>query len=183
MNGRRVLVVVGVMVAAIAMLATGKKFSLSSRSFARGGYIPAKYATTKVSGGKNISPAIAWRNPPPGTKSFVVTCIDLNPIAKRWVHWMVMNIPPDTLAIPEGASRREMPRGAVEMENSFGDDGWGGPQPPRGSGLHRYAFTIYALNVSSITLKNGGGVSEKRLLAILKGHVLGRAVLFGLFQR
>ena len=183
MSVRHIFIVMGTVALALAGMAAGKTFSFSSGSFANGRYIPAKYTTTKVSGGKNISPALSWRNPPPGTKSFVITCIDANPIAKRWVHWMVANIPTGTNAIPEGASLNKMPKGAVELVNSFGDDGWGGPQPPKGSGLHRYVFSIYALNVPSIPVKKGDELSEKRLLAMLKGHVLGRAVLFGLFQR
>ena len=183
MNVKHPLVAMGLVALALAAMAAGKTFSLSSRNFANGRYIPAKHATTKVPRGKNISPALSWRNPPPGTKSFVITCIDINPIARRWVHWMVANIPSDATAIPEGASLNKMPKGAVELVNSFGDDGWGGPQPPKGSGLHRYVFSIYALNVSSIPVKKGDELSEQKLLAMLKGHVLGRAVLFGLFQR
>ncbi len=174
---------VWLVVVVITMVAAGKKFSISSRNFASGRYIPAKHATLKVPGGKNISPALNWSNPPAGTKSFVITCVDTNPIAKRWVHWMVVNIPRDSRGIPEGASLSKMPKGAVELANSFGDDGWGGPQPPRGSGLHRYVFSIYALNISTLPVRQGDSLSERQLLALLKGHVLGRAVLFGLFQR
>lgn len=36
--------------------------------------------------------------------------------------------------------------GAREGPNDFGQAGWGGPCPPRGSDPHRYVFTLLALS-------------------------------------
>ena len=161
----------------------GDKFVLSSRSFANGGNMSLKHATTKVLRGKNISPALSWWNPPKGTKSFVLLCVDTNPIAHRWVHWMVVDIPANFHILKLGASPKGMPKGAIELKNSFGNTGWGGPQPPRGTGVHKYVFTVYALNVATLEISKGTALSEKELLAKLKGRVLGKTVLVGLFER
>jgi len=160
-----------------------KVFSLVSGDFASGRYIPAKHATVKVDGGRNISPSLFWKTPPKGTKSYALMCIDTHPVARRWCHWMVVNIPAETAKLPQGASGKAMPKGCVELENSFGWVGWGGPQPPRGTGVHRYVFTLYALDVSSLPVRAGAFLGENGLLKLIKGHVLGKTVLIGLFQR
>jgi len=158
----------------------GENFTLSSASFKNGGEIPAKFAMKSVTGGNNISPQLSWKSAPEGTKSFAISCIDLHPIAKHWVHWMVINIPSGTDSLPEGASGEKMPRGLLELENSFGDIGWGGPQPPPGTGKHQYLFTIYALNTEKIpTMKENASAAP----LIEKGNTLAKSELRGYFSR
>ncbi len=163
-----------------AFVLHGDDFTLSSTSFKNGDEIPAKFAMKSVAGGKNISPQLSWKGAPEGTKSFAVTCIDLHPLAKRWVHWMVVNIPADKDSLPEGASGKKMPKGSLEIENSFGDNGWGGPQPPPGSGKHEYLFTVYALSTEKIPTmkKNASGTP-----LIEKGNTLAKSELKGYFSR
>ncbi|MCP4179202.1 MAG: YbhB/YbcL family Raf kinase inhibitor-like protein [bacterium] len=127
-----------------------QKFTLTSKSFTNKAKLTAKYASIKMPGGKNISPAINWKNPPKGTKSFALACIDMTPIANHWVHWMVFNIPANINHISEGASGNDLPMGCYEALNSFGFEGYGGPQPPANTGSHKYAFTLFALNTSYI---------------------------------
>ena len=67
------------------------------------------------------------------------------------------------------------------MVNSFGQKGYGGPQPPKGSGKHEYVATVYALDVQKINLS--GQASEKDLLKEIKPHILDKAVLSGFFSR
>ena len=43
-----------------------------------------------------------------------------------------------------------MPAGSLEVENTFGDAGYGGPQPPRGTGAHDYRITVHALGVPTV---------------------------------
>ena len=73
-------------------------FTLSSPAFSDDGMLPLKYAGGTLCGkdshGGNISPPLAWSNPPPGTKSFAVIMID--PDGRRGlgsVHWVAYGIP------------------------------------------------------------------------------------------
>jgi hypothetical protein len=44
--------------------------------------------------GGNISPSLNWKNPPSGTKSFVVTVYDPDAATgSGWWRWVVFNIP------------------------------------------------------------------------------------------
>jgi Raf kinase inhibitor-like YbhB/YbcL family protein len=155
---------------------------LTSTSYQHKTSIPAKYANTGVSGGQNISPQFSWSGIPAGTKSLVLAVIDIHPIASNWVHWMLANIPPNSTALPEGCSNTpKIPEGAKEMTNSFGEKGYGGPQPPSGSGVHEYVATIYALDVDSVNL--AGQLSERDLLKEIKSNILDKVVLTGYFSR
>src|SRR5436309_3514397 len=100
-----------------ATAVAGGKFNLSSSAFGDGKAIPAQYANTGVSGGKNISPPLAWANPPDQTKSFALACVDRHPIANNWVHWLVIHIPRTAAGLVEGASHSErLPAGTKELQ-------------------------------------------------------------------
>ena len=107
----------------------GEKMELSSRAFKDGGRIPSQFVMPGA-GGKNISIPLDWKGAPEGTKSFALSIIDLHPVAKNWVHWLAINIPASRTDLLEGVSDKDMPPGSVELKNSFGDIGYGGPQPP-----------------------------------------------------
>jgi len=153
---------------------------LESSSFQDGGKIPLKYVMPGA-GGKNISPELHWENIPEGTKSLAILMEDPHPVAKHWVHWAVINIPPSVRSIPEGASPDKMPKGSLELQNSFGFKGYGGPQPPPGTGDHPYVFTLYALDVPEISVPEK--VTVQSFEKALNGHVLAKAQLTGYFGR
>lgn len=157
-----------------------ESFNVSSSSFQDGKAIPVKFAMDGVDGGQNISPQLSWKNVPPGTKSIAVACIDIHPVAHKWIHWIVINIPADCTGLTEGASPDKMPPNSKELKNSFGDNGYGGPQPPKGSGVHSYIFTVYALKE---TINASGFVSEDAFLKLISGKVLARKQLTGTFSR
>jgi len=157
-------------------------FTLTSSAFADGKTIPTKYANVGVSGGKNISPPLTWAHLPAGTKSLALACIDRHPIARNWVHWFVINIPKTATSIAEGASKtKNMPQGSKELNNTFGTPGWGGPQPPPGSGAHKYEFILYALNVDSLDL--GANTYLAGFNRAIEGKVIASAKLVGMYER
>jgi hypothetical protein len=94
---------------------------------------------------------------------------------------MVINIPPDTASFPEGASGNNMPAGAIEIRNSFGNAGYGGPQPPRGTGPHAYVITIYALKDIRLDLKPNATLADFQ--NAIEGKVLEEASTTGFFEQ
>ena len=131
-------------------------FELSSSDIAPGKAVSKKFIHDKCDG-ENISPELAWSNPPEGTKSFAVLVHDPDAPsggAGFW-HWLVINIPASITNLPQNAGADKgaaLPAGAVQLENDFGDASWGGPCPPKGSGTHRYNYTVYALGVEKLDL-------------------------------
>lgn len=153
---------------------------ISSSAFKDGGKIPIQYVMPGA-GGKNISVPLSWKNTPSGTKSFALSMVDPHPVAQNWVHWLVINIPASATLLEEGASRKKMPQGSMELKNSFGDIGYGGPQPPKGTGDHPYVFTLYALNVERLDL--GTNTSLSSFNKALEGKIIGSAMITGKYGR
>lgn len=155
--------------------------TLASSAYEEGKPIPTKYAYGGVTGGRNISVPFAWRGAPAEAKSFALSIVDPHPVAKNWIHWLVINIPPNTAAVPEDASGKRMPEGSLELYNSYGTLGYGGPEPPKGSGRHPYVATLYALDVArlDLTLNTTLSAFERSV----EGHVLASAKSTGTYER
>lgn len=147
--------------------------------FKDGEKIPAQYVMP-AAGGKNTSLPLSWTGFPPGTKSFALSMVDPHPVARNWVHWLVINIPPKTTLLEEGASGKKMPPGTVELKNSFSRMGYGGPQPPKGSGEHPYVVTVYALNVEKLNLSPNASLADFN--KALEGRVLQSAAITGKYE-
>jgi Raf kinase inhibitor-like YbhB/YbcL family protein len=157
-------------------------FKLECQSYKDKAEIPTKHAHTSVVGGRNTSPGFQWSDPPVVTKSFAFTIVDPHLVAKNWVHWMIVNIPFNERKLVEGASRsNSLPAGAKELISSYNEIGYGGPAPPRGSGVHPYVATIYALNVDS--LKLGVSTSLKQFLNAIEGKVIAEVSMTGMYER
>lgn len=153
---------------------------IKSTAFQDGGKIPQPYVMPGA-GGQNISLPLAWSGAPPGTQSFALSIVDPHPVANNWVHWLVINLPADITGLAEGASGRNMPKGAVQLHNSWGKPGYGGPQPPKGTGDHPYVATIYALSAPKLDLKENAGLAG--FTRALEGKVLGSAKITGYYGR
>ncbi len=158
----------------------GEKMEIASSAFKDGERIPIKYVM-KAAGGKNLSIPLTWKNVPPGTKSLALSIVDPHPVANNWVHWLVINIPPSISALEEGASGKKMPPAAVELRNSFGETGYGGPQPPKGSGEHPYVITLYALNVEKPNL--GVYVALSDFKKAIEGKIIQSASITGKYEQ
>ncbi|HXG01270.1 MAG TPA: YbhB/YbcL family Raf kinase inhibitor-like protein [Bacteroidota bacterium] len=157
-------------------------FRLECLSYNDQDMIPTKHCHPTVVGGRNVSPGFSWNDPPPETKSFILTIVDPHPVAKNWIHWIVVNIPATERRLVEGASRsKSLPAGARELINSFNEMGYGGPAPPRGSGKHPYVATLYAVNVDNLRVSLTAGL--KQLNAALEGKVLAQASVTGYYER
>ncbi|TFF99242.1 MAG: YbhB/YbcL family Raf kinase inhibitor-like protein [Promethearchaeota archaeon] len=104
--------------------------------------------------GENISPHLKWEDVLEDTKSFALSCIDVDSKAGTWIHWYVVNIPKNIREIVQGG-----PIPGKELENDFGNIEYGGPCPEKGE--HRYFFTLYALNVEQIKNVNKANFDDK----------------------
>jgi Raf kinase inhibitor-like YbhB/YbcL family protein len=155
-------------------------FHLDSKSFAPDEPIPAAHTAD----GEDMSPGLEWADPPLGTKTFALVVDDPDapdPRAPKrtWVHWVLYDIPATARALPERATRRTLPRGAIEGRNDWNALGWRGPSPPIGT--HRYFFKLYALDTSLEDL--GGGASKRDVENAMTGHVLDTATLMGTYRK
>ncbi len=112
---------------------------LWSKDFSEGGTIPEDCGYRS----QNKRPHLAWDEVPEGTKSFALICNDPDAPMGDWIHFLVHGIPS---AIRELPADGQVP--GVLVKNDFGIDKWGGPAPPMGT--HRYYFTLYALDISSL---------------------------------
>ena len=150
-------------------------FTLTSTTFQDGQGIPSKYTCD----GHDISPPLAWGEPPHGTKSLALINDDPDAPMKTWVHWVVYNLPPSVRQLPEALpTDRQLPDGTHQGMTDFGRVGYGGPCPP--SGTHRYVFTLYALDAM---LSLPSGATKQQLDAAMKNHVLAQAQLIGTYRR
>jgi Raf kinase inhibitor-like YbhB/YbcL family protein len=130
-------------------------------------------------GGQNISPQLAWSGSPGGTKSLVLTMIDEDVKPAGWSHWLVVDLPPSSTGLPRGV--KTLLGAAKGVASDFGEAAYAGPCPPKGSGVHHYRLTIWAMPRATTALKSGGGATAVE--ADLKGRALGSASLIGTAER
>jgi len=148
---------------------------LKSSAFQNRGEIPAKYTGE----GANVSPPLEWTNVPEGTKSFAIICHDPDaPLISNgtygFVHWLLYNIPASVTSLAEGGG--DYTKGI----NDFNKEGYGGPMPPEGHGVHHYFFWVLALNKE---LNLEPGLSLWDFLERVEPHVLGMNRLVGVYER
>lgn len=133
----------------------------------------AKISTKYTCDGENINPPLKFSDVPENAKSLVLIMDDPDAPMGTWVHWTLYNIDPSTKIINEN----EKPSG-IEGMTSFGKSGYGGPCPH--SGIHRYFFKLYAIDVF---LDLPRVVDAKTIEEKIQNHILEKAELVGLYSR
>lgn len=135
--------------------------------------------------GGNTSPELRWERAPKGTKSFALTIYDPDaPTGSGWWHWVIFNIPQTTTSLPAGAGKLEgggAPEGSIQSMTDFGQPGYGGPCPPQGDKPHRYIFTVFALKLDQLPLKQDA--SGAMVGYYLNQNALGKASFTGKYGR
>jgi Raf kinase inhibitor-like YbhB/YbcL family protein len=134
--------------------------------------IPVKFTCE----GADVSPELRWSDIPANTHSFALIVDDPDAPVGTFTHWVLLDIPSDRISLAEGESKT-----GVAGKNDFGRAEYGGPCPPRGHGPHRYIFTLYALDVSSLKLKAGS--ARQQAETALHGHILAQAQYTGRYER
>src|SRR5208282_6358590 len=134
--------------------------------------------------GQNISPALAWKNAPAGTRSFALLVFDPDAPGKGWWHWLVYDIPAQTTILPAGAGKADgsgLPAGSAQGVTDFGAPGYGGPCPPPGDKPHRYIFTLHALNVEKLGVP--ANMAAAQIESSVNQNTIGKTSFTGYYSR
>jgi len=143
---------------------------VTSPAFSEGETVPAKYTCD----GSDLSPQLDWTSVPQGTQSLALIADDPDAPVGTWVHWVLFDLPPDLVSLPEGSSGT-----GTQGTNSFKKLTYGGPCPPKGS-PHRYYFKLYALDT---LLDLEEGASKAEVEKAMQGHILAQGQLMGKYGR
>jgi len=166
-------------------------FSLKSNAFANEGPLPFQHTADGV----NSWPSLQWSGIPSGTREFALICDEPDAPGGRFVHWVMYKIPPDTQYLQEAprrivGARIGSPSGDMfqgRNSRSTENRGYFGPDPARGSGVHRYRFRLFALgrtiHLSRNAWENGTGATAEEVEAEIENITLGVATLFATYER
>jgi Raf kinase inhibitor-like YbhB/YbcL family protein len=160
-------------------------FVLTSPDFKDGTPLATKNAgnikTNPNCVGDNVSPPLAWANPPAGTKSYAIAMVD--PDGQNGlgvVHWLAYGIPASVTSFAEGETGKPSDK-FVGGKGSAGKDVYLGPCTPPNTVYHHYTFTLIATDLEPKALESG--LTRDELFAKLKGHAKGATGLIGLFKK
>jgi len=84
--------------------AASSKIELKTTSFTPGGFIPKRFTCEAA----NVSPALAWTDPPLGTQSFAIIEDDPDAPSGTFVHWVVYDLPAAYRKLPEALSGNDL---------------------------------------------------------------------------
>ena len=197
---------------------------IRSDSFEHRGPLPAEFALGAPGGGfgGNRNPHLAWEDAPAGTRSFALLCIDTDaptdpatvgrddmdiPVDQprtEFVHWVMVDIPPDVREIAAGSCSDGVskggkraphgPAGTRQGRNDYTDwfagdtsgmqgdyYGYDGPYPPANDlRTHRYFFRLFALGTDRLPLDAGFGAPE--VFRAMQGHVLAETAIHATYS-
>ena len=162
-------------IAGLVALVFAGTMQITSPAFNAGGMIPFQHTCD----GPDVSPPLFWMDPPAGTQSFALIADDPDAPAGTWVHWVVWNIPASASGLEENLAKiASLPNGVQQGMTDFRRIGYGGPCPP--SGIHRYFFKLYALD---IMLDLPSSTTKRDLERAMEGHILAQTELTGRYHR
>lgn len=177
MKTARLALTAAVIVAALSLAASAQHLRLRSSAFANNARIPVEHTCD----GAGTSEALRWSGVPKGTRSFALIMFDPDARPPRgFVHWVAYDIPATVREIPSGKySETSLPVGGLNGDNGRGKPGFI-PSCPGPGAPHHYTFTLFALSAPSLGLP--AGATREQVLDAVKGKILGRATLVGLYS-
>jgi Raf kinase inhibitor-like YbhB/YbcL family protein len=176
-NRYRIAIAAVILYAALFAIPAHAQLTLTSSALTPGAAIAPDYSCV----GADRSPALAWSNLPPATKSFALIVDDTDAPGGTFIHWVVFNIPARVTSLPQGVPPTvEISGGGENGINSFDRVGYNGPCPPPG-GMHHYHFRLFALDVPMIEVVDKAHADA--IQSAMQGHVIATAELVGTFQR
>jgi Raf kinase inhibitor-like YbhB/YbcL family protein len=123
--------------------------------------------------GENVSPFLAWTDPPEGTVEIAIVATDDD--APGFVHWALAALDPLSTSLGEA----RVPEFAIQGVNSAGTPGYTGPCPPRGE-THTYHFTVYFLGRQTVL---PDGAPGEDLLDAIRANAFDSASASGTYSR
>jgi Raf kinase inhibitor-like YbhB/YbcL family protein len=154
--------------------------AVRSTAFSEGNPIPRRH----TGDGEDLSPPLAWSGAPQAAQELALIVDDPDaPTPDPWVHWVIYGLPATTDGLAEGippVPRPGMAKTAIQGRNSWKSVGYRGPAPPKGHGVHRYFFKLYALDRA---LGLPEGLDKAGLQKAIAGHVVAEGQLMGTYQR
>src|SRR5437868_12189206 len=125
---------------------------LTSPNFEEGDPIPRVHTCD----GEGTPPELHWSGVPSGVVELALTCEDPDAPGGTFVHWVAWGIDPSS-----GRLGADDASGVRQGQNHMGNNGFDGPCPPPGNGLHHYEFTLYAVD-QPIELEPGASIEDLR---------------------
>jgi Raf kinase inhibitor-like YbhB/YbcL family protein len=172
--------------------------TVSVEGIDRRGHLDKRYAQCiatldgKSTRGENLRPTVSWSGVPDGARSFAIVVHDPDVPAdlsianqadlliaedmprQTFYHWVQFNITPEVREVPGGRKPPGFGRAAAN-DVSRGTDvyGYGGPCPPwNDAQVHRYHFTVHALDVAK--LRPAEDASARDVVALIEKHSIAR---------
>lgn len=143
--------------------------------------MPRKYTCQ----GDEVSPELIWMELPEGTKSLVLFMYDVS-IPTDWLrlttidHWVVYNIPPNLMGLPENVpDEQRLENEVLQGKRYMNKIGYMGPCPLFGT--HLYVFKLYALNkMLEIEPENA---TRAKLTQTMKTKIIDKTVYAGKYRK
>lgn len=146
----------------------GSNMIIKSDNFKEGEMIPIDNTCE----GKNEPVRLSWENVPKNAQSLALIMDDPDAPSGTFVHWIAWNIDPKINSLD--AQKSLVQQGL----NGASKVGYYGPCPP--SGVHRYYFKLYALDIK---LELSAHSPKSELLKAMDGHIISTAQIMGRYQK
>ena len=171
-------------------LTASDTLEITSRDFTDEGSLAPQHTGTRV-GGENLSPHLAWSEPPAGTAELLLLIEDIDaPLGSNPAVHCLAIIDEGALQtpheLPPGALGKKNPTPGVTLLRSVISRGYYGPEPLKGHGPHRYVIQIYALSQSLLNRPDRDALLKTRprsVLASIDSPVLARGRITGVYER
>ena len=152
----------------VSPTSTATTFEAYSSTFSANGEFPKKYTCD----GASISPALAWKNPPAGTKGYAITMHHIPPTGDKHVYMCVFNVASSVMSFPENSTTiGNWGINTVNGKNTYT------PPCSQGPGAKIYVITVYALSEQPTISVAANKITMDILLDAIKTTTLAKSVL------
>ena len=184
-NIQSVILAGGFLLAVLGPSSAAEPFTLTSPAFKDSTSLAVKNAGNFKANpnciGENVSPPLAWANPPAGTKSYALVVFDSQGRnGLTFVHFVGYGIPASVTSFAENEISKLGDK-YVGGQNGFKLGYYMGPCVAPNSDTHHYYFLQIATDHEPKAL--APGLTYDELREKLTGHAKGAAGLVGLFKK